>query len=54
MQFYFLGASVFFFASALALYAYSAYLLGRAIHILKYSLSLLDDLKGGDPHGHEN
>ncbi|MBQ3395741.1 MAG: hypothetical protein IJG55_05350 [Synergistaceae bacterium] len=42
MQFYILGTSIFFFASALALCVYSCSLLNRSIHILSYSIDLIE------------
>ena len=42
MQFYILGISVFFFSTALALCCYSGCLLNRSIHILRYSIRLIE------------
>ena len=44
MQNFILGISVFFFASALALCVYSYSLLNMSIHILSYSINLIERL----------
>ena len=48
MQFFVLGAAVFFFAVSIALNAYSATLLSRSIEILRFVLVRLDNLNRND------
>ena len=45
MQNIILGASVFFFASALALNIYSCNQLKRAMHVLRYSIHLIEQIE---------
>ena len=44
MQFYVLGASIFFFGASIALYFHSYSLLNRAIYTLRYTLQLVERL----------
>ena len=45
MQFYVLGASIFFFGASIALYFHSYSLLNRAIYTLRYTLQLVERLE---------
>ena len=50
MDHFILGASIFFFATSIALNAYSCKLLNRSINLLRFALHVMDNQKSVDEH----
>ena len=50
MDKFMLGASIFFFATSVAINAYSCKLLNRSIDLLRFALHVMDNQKSVDEH----